>query len=127
MKSVGCAVLFALAGGMGSAQEISKCRFDYTCANITPCQPAKAGQGDGFELEMLSNENVRLDLGGKELPLLKAQKVSDDLMTAHGWDTARSTSYTLSLFADGMVAYTTHTFVGQGVSLTSLGRCEETG
>ncbi|MES0827327.1 hypothetical protein [Ruegeria sp. SCP11] len=45
-------------------------------------------------------------------------------MTAHGSDETRSASYTFSIFADGIVAYTTHTFVGKGISLTALGRCD---
>ncbi|EEE38577.1 hypothetical protein RKLH11_2419 [Rhodobacteraceae bacterium KLH11] len=31
------------------------------------------------------------------------------------------------MFADGIVAYTTHVFVGKGISLTGLGRCEVNG
>lgn len=110
-----------------AAQEVTKCKLEYTCANIDTCQSTKTGQGVDFEFEILPDNELRLGLGDGGLPLLKVQHVTDDLMTAHGWDSTRSASYTFSLFADGIVAYTTHVFVGKGISLTGLGRCEVNG
>ncbi|WP_170413261.1 hypothetical protein [Ruegeria atlantica] len=77
-----------------------------------------------FEFEKLDSDRLRIDLGGRGLPHLKVVQVSEDLMTAHGWDEDRSASYTFSVFADGIVAYTTHVFTGKGISLTGLGRCK---
>ena len=98
--------------------------MDYTCANIAACQSTKTGLGVAFKFEILPDNQLRLDLGNGELPLLQVEQVSEDLMTAYGWDSTRSASYSFSLFADGIVAYTTHVFVGKGISLTGLGRCE---
>ncbi len=124
MKVLFLAAVLSAVTGASAAQEVTKCKLEYTCANINACQSTKTGHGVDFTFALLPDNELRLDLGGDELPLLKVQQVTDDLMTAHGWDSDRSASYTFSLFADGIVAYTTHAFVGKGISLTGLGSCE---
>ena len=116
--------MLLLACGAASAQETTKCKFEFTCANTHPCQTTKTDLGVNFEYKILPESQLRIDLGDGDLPVLKIVRVSEDLTTAHGWDATRSAAYTFSVFADDIVAYTTHTFVGKGISLTAFGRCE---
>ncbi|GGH17930.1 hypothetical protein SAMN05444007_11741 [Cribrihabitans marinus] len=120
MKTIITCVPILLSGGMGLAGEVTKCVMDYTCVNTAPCKPTPME----FEFETLPDNELRLDLGGESVPILKVMEASTDLMSAHGLNREKPTAYAFSLFSDGMFAYSTHTFVDQGVSLTSLGHCE---
>ncbi|NOD75403.1 MULTISPECIES: hypothetical protein [unclassified Ruegeria] len=124
MKVLALMAVLSANTGAATAQDVTRCKLEYTCVNVDACQTTKTGLGVDFDFVTLPDNQLRFDLGDDSLPLLKVQQVTDDLMTAHGWDSDRSASYTFSLFADGIVAYTTHVFVGKGISLTGLGRCE---
>ena len=125
--SIASAAALMLMSNAAAAGETKRCLLEYTCANINACQTPKSGKGLEFEYEILAEDKLRLNLGRNGLPVLNLRRISQDLMTAYGWDPTRSTSYTFSVFGDGMVAYTTHSFVGRGVSLTGFGRCEVNG
>lgn len=104
MKALSSSVILALAATQSLAQDVTKCTLEFTCANTRPCQSTKTGVGVNFEFEKLPDNRLRFDLGDGGPPLLNVVQVSDDLMTAYGWNEDRSAFYTFSVFSDGIVA-----------------------
>lgn len=96
------------------------CEMQRVCSNDAPCVAVS------IDAQILPVRGTLLFSLQSETPVvLSSQDTSEDIvMRGTAQDGAGKSAYMLSLFSDHTLIYSTHTFVGQAVSVTMLGTCQ---